>query len=195
MIPLDYKLFYLDSQYNNDRRNMLLKISEKLTQYDFFNNMNYINQSKYLKKFELSCYKKLINKCRIHNIKVNDNNNMFKLYYIDICYPLLISIDKNNNDFDLIENKKFIDSFINKYSKSVDTIANLTIKDYCEDYYNNIQDKLNNKITLEVKYSTIYRCYRCKQYKCTYTNRYNRSFDECVNLTIKCINCGYSWNG
>jgi DNA-directed RNA polymerase subunit M/transcription elongation factor TFIIS len=41
--------------------------------------------------------------------------------------------------------------------------------------------------------SDAFRCMRCKQRKCTYTQAQLRASDEPMTTLIKCLNCGHNW--
>ena len=50
------------------------------------------------------------------------------------------------------------------------------------------QDKINNQAT-----SNVYECKKCKNRKCSVTQRQTRAADEPATTFVKCIECGYEW--
>lgn len=41
--------------------------------------------------------------------------------------------------------------------------------------------------------SDLFRCMKCKQRKCTYTQAQLRAADEPMTTMVRCVNCGHSW--
>ena len=50
------------------------------------------------------------------------------------------------------------------------------------------QDKIDNQAT-----SNVYECKKCKNRKCSVTQRQTRAADEPATTFVKCKECGYEW--
>ena len=76
-------------------------------------------------------------------------------------------------------------------------IANLTDKELCPDIYIIIDKKIEtrNNLKTTIKFSELYKCFKCKRNQCTTERVYNRSIDEGINLMINCTFCGNRWPG
>jgi DNA-directed RNA polymerase subunit M/transcription elongation factor TFIIS len=141
-------------------------------------------------KIESGCLNRTIDKSRYYNIRAIWETLKFRELYHDICYKVAVNIDPSSvigsiHLINLIKNKTV--DFVN--------IANLSSKTLCPEKYEKINKKINLRVNQEVKvkYSTLYRCFRCKNNKCTSERVYNRSLDEGVNLRITCTVCYNEW--
>ena len=54
--------------------------------------------------------------------------------------------------------------------------------------------KLREKEKIILKYSTLYKCYRCNERKTNVREVQKRRGDEGSTLEITCLECGYQWN-
>ena len=145
--------------------------------------------SKYL---ERGCYNRTIEKANSYNIRCIWSNPDFVNLYHSICYKVASNLDTES----IVESEYIREKIINREVEPI-TVANMTSKELCPKKYKKIDEKLSKRTNLErkIKYSELYRCRKCKTNKTTTERRYNRSLDEGVNLTIHCVNCGFSWNG
>jgi DNA-directed RNA polymerase subunit M/transcription elongation factor TFIIS len=141
-------------------------------------------------KIERGCFNRTINKSRHYNIRAIWETLKFRDLYHDICYKVAINI----NPTSIIDSIYLINLIKNK-SVKLSNIANLSGKKLCPEKYEKIDKKINLRVNQEVKikYSTLYRCFRCKNNKCTSERVYNRSLDEGVNLRITCTVCYNEW--
>ena len=114
----------------------------------------------------------------------------FRDLYHEICYKIAVNIDSKS-----IIGSIHLISLIRDKNVNLSDIANLSGKKLCPEKYEKITKKINLRVNQEVKikYSSLYRCFRCKNNKCTSERVYNRSLDEGVNLLITCTVCYNEW--
>ena len=189
--------------FENDNNNINLKrkcIFDLLINAGFEKNIaklvrNYAYDEIYSKfyiaeKIEIGCLNRTINKSRHYNIRAIWETLKFRELYHDICYKVAVNIDSSS----IIGSIHLINLIKNK-TVEFSNIANLSSKILCPEKYEKINKKINLRVNQEVKvkYSTLYRCFRCKNNKCTSERVYNRSLDEGVNLRITCTVCYNEW--
>ena len=111
---------------------------------------------------------------------------MWKNIYNDICYYIAANIDTN-----FINNKIIIKKLFLQPSK----IGMLNPEDFAPLKYKKIKKEFENRflIKTKIKYSTLYKCPQCKNYKVIMKSIQNRSLDECANIELTCVNCSYHW--
>jgi DNA-directed RNA polymerase subunit M/transcription elongation factor TFIIS len=205
--PLNIK-YYQGENFNNIRRCKLLLFNHCLGDNKVFNDKcaKIINESKItdedlLIKFskeyvceqlEKGCLNRSIKKAKEYNIRCIWSNPNFIDIYHSICYKLTINIDINSS----IKSDYIINKIINQDIDLTD-MANMKSKDLCPEKYIQIDEKMFKRTNLKrkIKFSELYRCRKCKRNQTTTERRYNRSLDEGVNLTIKCLFCGNTWGG
>lgn len=183
--------FYL-SPYNSTRRAKLLLFSYCLSQYDEFRRMPFIEKTKHLKSLERSCYNYTIDKAYNDNIPTSwDVNNFCDLYH-STCYKISSNLEKKG----IVDNPNFAKLLLSG-NLSIEQLPKLSsIEMYPTKYIEILQRIMISKSASQtIKTSAMYKCRRCKENQCMIENRYNRSLDEAINLTITCMNCGYEWNG
>jgi DNA-directed RNA polymerase subunit M/transcription elongation factor TFIIS len=142
------------------------------------------------KKIEMGCFNRTISKSKHYNIRAIWETLKFRELYHDICYKVAINIDPTS-----IIGSLYLINLIKNKNVEICNIANLSSKTLCPEKYEKINKKINLRVNQEVKvkYSTLYRCFRCKNNKCTSERVYNRSLDEGVNLRITCTVCYNEW--
>jgi transcription elongation factor S-II len=94
----------------------------------------------------------------------------------------------------LLKNSYLIDSFKNNYIKP-ENICNLQPEELDPDTYNTIIKK-KELIELKKKNNSTtdaYTCKKCKNKKCSVTERQTRSGDEPATVFITCVECGYTF--
>jgi DNA-directed RNA polymerase subunit M/transcription elongation factor TFIIS len=144
------------------------------------------------KKLEIGCLNQSIKKANKYNIRPIWEYEEFVLLYHDICYKVSINLDESSIIKSDYIKKRILSDNINLYK-----IATLTSKQLFPNKNKNIENKINKRtnVTINLKYSELYRCKKCKRNQTTTERRYNRSLDEGVNLTITCTFCKHQWNG
>jgi len=219
-IPFEY---YTDQRYNDLRRSKLMLFLECLADTALYRDIQNINKKRkaveslltrmnfppitirvstdyahkaiYSKLYvaecmERSCLNRAIAKSRDYNIRAIWENLKFQDLYHDICYKIAVNVDPRS-----IINSLHLKTQIINQTVSLKDIANLFGKQLCPEKYEKLDKKINQRVNQEVKvrYSTLYRCFRCKNNKCTSERVYNRSLDEGVNLRIRCTVCYNEW--
>jgi DNA-directed RNA polymerase subunit M/transcription elongation factor TFIIS len=192
-VPLPM-LVYRDIEYNNIRRCKLILFGNILNQHNEFKEFSYAKKSNIIMKIEKSCFNSANKKIGMSkfDIRRSWDNTKFVTLYHDICYKVSSGLDKNVN----MGSGQLLESIING-EINIDRIGFMDAEDLYPEQYKKYREKIYNKYNLqeEPKTSSLYRCRKCKKNNCTIRNRYNRSLDEGVNITITCVNCGSSWNG
>ena len=200
-IPLDIK--YYDEPYNAVRRCKLIMFAECLgnnklykqeLEHAVFNDeqMTDLFKKDIIKYLERGCLNRAIKMAKKHNIRGVWSDNKFVNLYHCICYKTAINIDKKSS----VSSDYILKKICNKEVNPKD-VANMTSKELCPKKYEKIDTKLNKRTNIEIKtkFSNLYQCKKCKRKQTITERRYNRSLDEGVNLTIRCLFCGNSWGG
>jgi DNA-directed RNA polymerase subunit M/transcription elongation factor TFIIS len=144
------------------------------------------------RKIEIGCLNQTIEKADEYNIRPIWEDNEFLLLYHGICYKLSVNLDEDSAIKSDYMKNRILSNDIDLYK-----IAKMTSKQLCPSRNISIENKINKRtnVTINLKYSELYRCKKCKRNQATTERRYNRSLDEGVNLTITCTFCGHQWNG
>ena len=187
-IPLNIK-FYENENYNNKRRCKLILFGHCLGPNDIIDKNKKEDIIKYI---ERSCLNKAIEKSNIFNIRCNWFDEKFIDIYHSVCYKVAVNIDACSS----IKSDYMINKIISG-DIDLNKIAYMSSKELCPEKYEKIVEKVNERYTLErkIKYSELYQCRKCKRNQTTTERCYNRSWDEGVSITIKCLFCGNSWGG
>ena len=178
-------------KYSCHRRAKAILFGSCLEHTKQYTLLPYDKKTKLLIKLERSCYNYAINKAADENIMATWSNDIFCDLYHAICYKISSNIDASND----INNTTLINAILSN-TIDIDTLPYMTSQELFPSQYTEILQRVeaSKNIVQSVKTSAMYRCSKCKQNKCTIENRYNRSLDEGVNLTITCMNCMHSWN-
>jgi len=144
------------------------------------------------KKIEISCLNTSIIKANENTIRPIWENEIFVLLYHSICYRVSINLDEHS-----IVNSGYLKNKIISNKLDIYNISTMTSLQLCPHKNQSIKKKIDKRsnIIINLKYSELYRCKKCKRNQTTTERRYNRSLDEGVNLTITCTFCGHQWNG
>lgn len=183
----------IDKKRKKETNKFLLLCNVPVQSIDIINEYLYhvySTKEDIVKYLERGCLMRSIEKAKTHNIRCVWSNDKFVSLYHSICYKVSSNLDPNSciqSDYIL---KKIFNNDVNLVN-----IANMTSKELCPKKYEQISEKVNKRTNFErkVKFSEMYRCRKCKRNQTTTERRYNRSWDEGVNLTIHCLFCGYSW--
>jgi DNA-directed RNA polymerase subunit M/transcription elongation factor TFIIS len=143
-------------------------------------------------RLERGCLNRALAKARDHNIRAVWENDQFQNVYHSVCYKVVTNLDVKS-----AVGSTFLNDLIISGQVVPDDVANMTCKELCPARFSTLDKKIKKRLSQEIKikYSTLYRCGKCKARKCTTTRVYNRSLDEGVNLRIRCIVCGNEWGG
>lgn len=202
-------LFNIDNDKKNiekktklARYNTMFKIIDNiLTKYTYNKKsistiLNYYSNIYYIcnisKKLEISCLNNAITKANKYNIRPIWESEQFALLYHGICYRVSVNLDEYSIVKSGYLKNKILSNVFNIYN-----ISSMTSSQLCPHKNQNIKKKIDKRsnIIINLKYSELYRCKKCKRNQTTTERRYNRSLDEGVNLTITCTFCGHQWNG
>ena len=133
--------------------------------------------------------------------KIEESIFKFSIDYANVNetpYLLEQIYDTKVDELMKIINDKENDYFINEIKKdkiNLEQIAFMKPDELNPEKYDRIikkkfveQDKINNQAT-----SNVYECKKCKNRKCSITQRQTRAADEPATTFVKCIECGYEW--
>jgi DNA-directed RNA polymerase subunit M/transcription elongation factor TFIIS len=89
------------------------------------------------------------------------------------------------------ETSKKIFKKIKDNEVTIAELPNINIeKLFPERYFYQLERITETGKEMPVKYSTLYRCRRCGQHKCSIQSAQTRSLDECNTIFVNCISCG-----
>jgi len=187
--PLD-AVFY-QPPYNQTRRSRLIVIGSCLQDYHEFTELDEATRTGIITRIEKACYNYTIEKAKTEDIMPSWEVDLFTDLYCSICYKVSSNLDRG-----FVGNDMLVIGIING-SITIEEIPGMTSQELFPQMYAEITQRieLSKSVKSNVKTCAMYKCKKCKENKCIVENRYNRSLDEGVNLTIICMNCGYSWHG
>ena len=121
-----------------------------------------------------------------------DNPN-FIVLYVNRLHSMMSNLDPNSH----VHNKKLLEKLKNGEIKDRD-LAFMNIRDmYPEKWQSLIDEKIkrdNNLYEENMAAATDeFKCYKCKERKCSYYQLQTRSADEPMTTFITCLNCGNHW--
>jgi DNA-directed RNA polymerase subunit M/transcription elongation factor TFIIS len=188
--PLSIKFY--DKKYNRLRRAKSIMFDGLFSQYDKYCNLPWNERDLLIYQLEKACLDTTIKKSREMNIPYIWTNDIFVEFYHSICYKISSNIDKTNE----VKNPKLGEEILDK-KISIQDLPSMSGIDLYPEKYETVIEKIERSKNVEKskKTSKMYKCRRCHNNTCTIANRYNRSLDEGVNLTITCASCGFEWNG
>lgn len=183
---------YYIKPYNRYRRAKLIMFIYVLEQHTEFCNLPTEEQYLLVENLERSCLNYTLDKAKEYNNPIKWNNETFQNIYTTICAKISSNIDQTNN----VQNTFLTSAILNK-TVNIKELPRMTSQDLYPEKYKSVLIKLeaSKNVKQTIKTSAMYKCKRCHKSECTIENRYNRSLDEGVNLTINCVACGHEWNG
>jgi len=173
--------------YNRIRRAKIMLFGSSLLPYKAYQDLNLSQKIKLLKRIERSCYNNTIDRAYKENIITSWEIDLFCDVYHSICYKISVNLEPQG----LVCNPTLAKNLL--YGKiAIKNLPKLTSPEMFPQMYIKTMQRIkaSKHASQTVKTSTMYKCSRCKENKCTIENVYNRSLDEGVNLRITCINCG-----
>lgn len=187
--PLDVSFYELP--YNVQRRAKSILFSSSLLEHDSFAKLTREEKTNLIRNIEQSCYDYSIAKAHEYNIPAEWYNELFKELYHSTCAKISSNITQTNN----VKNQYLPKAILNG-TIDIIKLPGMTSQELYPDKYKELLTKLeeSKKVVRTIKTTSMYKCRRCYKNECTEENRYNRSLDEGVNLTITCMSCGYRWN-
>lgn len=186
-IPCD---IYNNSEYNKNRRSIILLISEILQKNINFKKLNYDIQSNIIINIELSCYNHTLTKADELLIYQSWDNEKFEYLYYLTCNKITKNLDPESE-----VNSDYLINLIINNQIDIKNIGSMTSENLCPDKSQNIKENLNkrNNQTIKLKTSTLYTCKNCSRKEVSIREYQGRSLDEGSNLSLTCQFCGYNW--
>lgn len=187
-IPIISRYFYKNPNYPVPRIGKVILFYKYLCRHKAFASINLEKMHDIVKSLERSCFSDTIKKSRENDLINRWDNEEFEDLYHYICGRVIVYLDYKET---VVENvNKIINSLINEngYAKKFPT---LTHKDIYPELYKSIIERQTAGDQKKIKYSKLYPCPKCKKSLSTISNRYNRSLDEGMSLTITCVYCGF----
>jgi DNA-directed RNA polymerase subunit M/transcription elongation factor TFIIS len=183
---------FYKSPYNVYRRAKLSMFSSVLNGHSQILKMNIVDRYTLIEKLERSSFNCAITKATNDNIPTKWENELFRDVYNVLCAKISANLSTTNS----VKNDYLLPKILDE-SILISNLPKMSSQELFPDKYKDIMDKLetSKNVKQTVKTSAMYRCRRCGKNECTTENRYNRSLDEGVNLTITCMACGNEWNG
>lgn len=160
--------------------------------------LNEIFDEEKSKSIEHIIYENVINHCKNNNIPQYFKNNNFKRLYIAKSRHYYHNFKTNsyimNKDIQKILNKKITLEKLLSYSSQ--QLYPSKWKVFAKDL--EIMNSNVNDFDKEVTTTDIFKCPKCKQRKCCYSQYQIRSQDEPMTSFITCLNsdnggCGHTW--
>ncbi len=182
---------YYVNPYNGFRRAKLVLFSSVLREHKQYLDIKYDDRLLLVEKLERSCFNHMINKANIDNIPIKWDDERFR----DIYHVLCAKISSNISQSGVVKNT-YLPNAILSGMININDLPKMSSQDLFPDIYRDVISKIekSKNVTQTVCTSSMYKCRRCHKNECTIENRYNRSLDEGVNLSVTCVACGYEWN-
>lgn len=121
------------------------------------------------------------------------DNKSFLRIYSDKARQLLMNLDRN---CDSIKNKGLYKKVISGKINTKDLVG-LTPEELYPAHWKKLRQEFNEKETVletfKPKFSTEFKCGKCKQKKTTHYSVQTRSSDEPSTIFVECVNCGNRW--
>lgn len=182
---------YYIKPYTTARRAKISMFSDVLKQHKQILEMPVQERFCLVEKIERSCFNASIDKATAENIPVKWTNEMFKAVYGVLCAKIVSNLSTTNS----VKNTYLLPAILSA-EVDINNLPKMSSQELFPEKYKEVIVKLeiSKNVQRTIKTSAMYRCRRCGKNECTIANRYNRSLDEGVNLTITCVACGNEWN-
>jgi DNA-directed RNA polymerase subunit M/transcription elongation factor TFIIS len=189
--PLDISFY--QPPYNVIRRAKALLFITALNEHNEYNDYKKHNEhkQKIIVDIENACYNYTVKKANEENIPSEWASELFKEIYHAVCAKIYSNLSKYSG----VNNYYLINNIFND-TIDINKIPYMSSQELFPDKYKDLISKLeaSKNVSRTIKTTSMYKCRRCHKNECTEENRYNRSLDEGVNLTITCMSCGFQWN-
>lgn len=182
---------HYEPPYNVYRRAKLTLFSSSFNTNEIFFTYSIDKKFDLIEKIENILYEYSIVKANEANIPANWNTDNFKDIYNVNCAKISANISQTNS----VKNT-YLPAAIFRNEIDICNLPKMTSFELYPEKYKSIISRLelSKNVVSTVKTTSMYTCRRCHKKECTLENRYNRSLDEGVNLTVTCVACGYEWN-
>lgn len=143
---------------------------------------------KYVEAIEKSCIKCAIAFSDSRNFTSSWNNPRFCKLYLNIVRNVNIALNKRDDvRHSILSGTMTPDELVNIPSCSLfPDVWERSISDYGKRMRHAYEKRAQGK-------TTAYRCPKCKQTNCDFTELQLRSADESMTLFITCLDCLYAW--
>lgn len=187
--PLPIKFY--EKPYNGTRRCKISVFDTCLSAFKSYTNMSVNDRFALVEKIERACHNATVSKANEENIQPLWENDLFRDVYHAICYK----ISSNIEAYGPVKNYKFAKDII-AGNLNISSLPKQTSQELYPEKYADVLNRIekSKNVTHSVKTSVMYKCRRCFKSECIIENRYNRSLDEGVNLSVQCVSCGLQWN-
>lgn len=182
---------FYEKPYNGTRRCKISAFDTCMSAYKSYTDMKPVDRFNLIKKIERACLNATVAKANEENIPPLWEKDLFRDIYHAICYKISSNIDA----YGPVKNYKLARDII-AGNLNITSLPRQTSQELYPDKYAEILNRIekSKNATHTVKTSAMYKCRRCFKSECVIENRYNRSLDEGVNLSVQCVSCGLQWN-
>jgi DNA-directed RNA polymerase subunit M/transcription elongation factor TFIIS len=179
---------YLDNEYTKERRRTLLLFGELLDDSKDFKKLPFSEQLSALISIELSCFNKVIAKCKEDAIYVDWSNPNFTYLYSLICSRVSKNLDASAE----VDSDYLVKGLSDK-SVEASGLGEMSSEELCPGSVSAIINQLNTRRSQKLKQKTtnMYTCRNCKGRECTIRTQQMRSLDEGFTIILNCVNCGF----
>ena len=186
-VPLDLSFFSDD--YTSIRRAKIILLMAMLNKHPVFSPLTQPEKNEFVRKIEESCLRHVCDLATESDITEDWDNEAFTSIYHAVCFKITTNLDP-----DLVNNVSFCSRILSG-EISLDTLPKMTSQQIFPEQYSVITEKMeiSKQVETAVKTSSLYRCGRCKQNKCSIESVITRSIDEGCTIKVTCVNCGMWW--
>ena len=181
--------FYSAPNYNDIRRAKLMMFGDSLSKYEEFSKKMIAAKNEFLKYLERGCYSLARTRCIKKGFDAAWDNDNFVSMYHDICYKLVVNIDRDS----LVDSMYLTNKLLDGSVRHQDAAA-MTSQDMAPDKYVDVLNriKLMNE-EVKIKTSKLYTCPKCKHQETVLSQIQDRSNDENSSLIALCVYCRFQW--
>ena len=189
--PLPFYV-YGDLKYNRSRLRYIVLLMEIFSKHEIFAKKHVDDKIILLRRIELGCYNKIIDKARELNIRTAWEVSEFKKLYNNESYRISTNLDCRS----AVGSSELLLKILNGKILP-ENLAKMDSGEFYPELYNKLTEKINRRRGKELKYryTRLYKCHKCGKDKCRTENRQNKRADEGNNLYIICITCGHRMMG
>jgi DNA-directed RNA polymerase subunit M/transcription elongation factor TFIIS len=170
------------TKYTPERVLKMLMIGHNLDSYEPYRFLPYSRKLYLIESIENSCYSAVEN-------EVSENDN-FKIRYDFVCGNVISNLDITgsvNSDF-LIKN------LLNETISPHD-VGSMLSEELCPEITKQLREYIQKRsnVVQNIKYSTMYKCGKCKTKQCALERMHIRGLDEGTNYRVTCLYCRHTW--
>jgi DNA-directed RNA polymerase subunit M/transcription elongation factor TFIIS len=179
--PLALKFY--ESNYNNNRRRILLSIGDILYKSDVY---NFNKKSDVIEDIERGIYDSALSKCLSYNLWSSWQNNEFVKIYNVIAYKVLTNLDPKS-----MIGSSYLYNSVMEETIDPKQIAEMDSLDLCPNKHIDIIERINSRKEqkIEYRFSKLVKCRQCKKLTCIERTIQTRSGDEAATKFYECIIC------